>query len=94
MQDVGYDAVAAIEYEVRLRDAEDRLVTTGISYSAAEVAAIDPFVSALRPALDDLGVELSAVHTEAAPGLVELNLAARPAAEAADDAAYAKFAVK
>jgi glutamine synthetase len=94
MQDAGYDAMAAIEYEVRLRDAEDRLVTTGISYSAGEIAAIDPFVSALRPALDDLGVELTAVHTEAAPGLLELNLAARPTIEAADDAAYAKFAVK
>jgi len=94
MQDVGYDAVAAIEYEMRLRDENDRLVTTGISYSAGEVTALDPFVSALRPALDDLGVELTAVHTEAAPGLVELNLAARPALEAADNAAYTKFAVK
>ena len=94
MQDVGYDAVAAIEYEMRLRDENDRLVTSGISYSAGEVTALDPFVSALRPALDDLGVELTAVHTEAAPGLVELNLAARPALEAADNAAYTKFAVK
>src|SRR2546427_303985 len=94
MQDVGYDVVAAIEYEMRLRDENDRLVTSGISYSAGEVTALDPFVSALRPALDDLGVELTAVHTEAAPGLVELNLAARPALEAADNAAYTKFAVK
>ena len=94
LRDVGYDAVAAIEYEVRLRDGDDRPVTSGISYSAGEVAAIDPFVSALRPALEDLGVELTAVHTEAAPGLVELNLAAGPALEAADSAAYTKFAVK
>src|SRR5205823_2208910 len=54
----------------------------------------DSFVSALRPALEGLGVELTAVHTEAAPGLVELNLAARPALQAADDAAYTKLAVK
>jgi glutamine synthetase len=94
MRDVGYDAMAAIEYELRLRDSEDRLVTSGISYSAGEIAAIDPFVSALRPALENLSVELVAVHTEAAPGLIELNLAARPALEAADDAAYTKFAVK
>jgi glutamine synthetase len=94
LREVGYDAVAAIEYELRLRDAEDRLVTSGISYSATEIAAIDPFLTALRPALDDLGVELTAVHTEAAPGLVELNLAARPGLEAADAAAYTKFAVK
>src|SRR5207248_4545214 len=94
LRDVGYDAVAAIEYEVRLRDRDDRLVTSGISYSAGEVAAIDPFVSALRPALEDLGVDLTAVHTEAAPGLIELNLAARPAIDSADNAAYLKFAVK
>jgi glutamine synthetase len=94
MLEVGHEVTAAIEYEVRLRDAEGRLVTSGISYSAGEVAALDTFVSALRPALEDLGVELTAVHTEAAPGLIELNLAARPALQAADDAAYTKFAVK
>jgi len=94
VRDAGYEAIAAIEYELRLRDEQDRLVTTGISYSAGEVAALDGFVSALRAALEDLGVELPAVHTEAAPGLLELNLAARPALEAADNAAYTKFAVK
>ena len=94
VRDAGYEAMAAIEYELRLRDEQDRLVTTGISYSAGEVAALDGFVSAMRPALEDLGVELTAVHTEAAPGLLELNLAARPALEAADNAAYTKFAVK
>jgi glutamine synthetase len=94
LREAGYDAMSAIEYELRLRDSNDRLVTTGISYSAGEVTALDGFVSALRPALEDLGVELTAVHTEAAPGLLELNLAARPALEAADNAAYTKFAVK
>jgi len=91
---LGLDTLAAVEYELRLRDAEGRFVTSGISYSATEVAGADAFVTALRPALTDLGVELTAVHTEAAPGLVELNLAARPALQAADDAAYTKFAVK
>ena len=91
---LGYEAIAGVEYELRLRDAEGRFVTSGLSYSATEVAGLDGFFSALRPALDDLGVELTAVHTEAAPGLVELNVAARPGLEAADDAAYLKFAVK
>lgn len=94
MSALGYDAIAAVEYEVRLRDADGRFATTGISYSASEVAGLDRFVTALRPALEDLGVELTAVHTEAAPGLVELNLAARPGLQAADDAAFVKFAVK
>jgi glutamine synthetase len=94
LRETGYDATTAVEYELRLRDKDDQPVTSGISYSAGEVAALDGFVSALRPALEDLGVELTAVHTEAAPGLLELNLAARPALQAADDAAYTKFAVK
>jgi glutamine synthetase len=46
------------------------------------------------PALEALGVELSAVHTEAGPGLLEINLGARPALRAADDAALTKLAVK
>src|SRR5437867_1235222 len=33
MSEVGYDVLAAIEYEVRLRDSEGRHLSTGISYS-------------------------------------------------------------
>jgi glutamine synthetase len=39
-------------------------------------------------------VELSAVHTEAGPGLLELNLEPRRGLAAADDAAMVKFGVK
>jgi glutamine synthetase len=46
------------------------------------------------PALDALGIELAAVHTEAGPGLLELNVAARRGLAAADDAALLKLAVK
>jgi glutamine synthetase len=46
------------------------------------------------PGLEGLGVELSAIHTEAGPGLLELNLAARVGVQAADDAALVKLAVK
>ena len=94
MSTLGYEVMAAVEYEVRLCDAQGRFVTSGVSYSAGEIAALDGFVNALRPALEDLGVELTAVHTEAAPGLVELNVAALPALEAADGAALVKFATK
>jgi glutamine synthetase len=94
MTEIGYEVVAAVEYEIRVRDAEGRFVSSGISYSLSEVSALDGFLNALRPALDGLGVELNAAHTEAAPGLIELNLAARPALQAADDATYTKFAVK
>src|SRR5437588_12454234 len=86
--------MAPFEYEVRLRDAGERFMSGGISYSLTEIGRYKGFVAELVPALDDLGVELSAVHTEAGPGLLELNLAARRGLRAADDAALVKFAVK
>ena len=93
MKEVGYDVLAALEYEIRVRDANGP-VSSGIIYSLLDVSAVDTFLNALRPALEGLGVELNAAHTEAAPGLLELNLAARPAMQAADDATFTKFAVK
>jgi glutamine synthetase len=94
MAELGYDVRAAIEYEIRIWDAEGRPLSTGISYSLVEVGRYHELVGALGPALAGLGVELTAVHTEAGPGLFELNLAARDGLRAADDAAYVKFAVK
>jgi glutamine synthetase len=94
MAQLGYDVLAAFEYEVRLRDEEGRPLSSGISYSLVEIGRYEEFVSRLEPALQGLGVELSAVHTEAGPGLLELNLAARQGMGAADDAALVKLAVK
>jgi glutamine synthetase len=94
MAAVGYEVRAAFEYELRLRDANDRPLSTGISYSVGEISRLDRFVSTLRPALEGLGVELTAVHTEAGPGLIELNLAPASGLRAADDATYLKLAVK
>lgn len=94
LSELGYEAVAAVEYELRLLDAEGKPLSSGLSYSLGDLGGFDAFVRALAPALDALGVELSAVHTEAGPGLLELNLGARPALRAADDAALTKMAVK
>jgi glutamine synthetase len=94
LAELGYEAVSAVEYEVRFWDADNRPLSTGLSYSLSEVGGFEGFVRALAPALEALGVELSAVHTEAGPGLLELNLGARPARRAADDAALTKMAVK
>ena len=94
LSELGYEAVAAVEYELRLLDADGKPLSSGLSYSLGELGGFDAFVRALAPALDALGVELSAVHTEAGPGLLELNLGARPALRAADDAALTKMAVK
>src|SRR2546423_4617325 len=94
LADLGYEALAALEYEVRLWDSESSPLSSGLSYSFSELGRFEAFVAALVPALDALGIELSAVHTEAAPGLLELNLAARPGLRAADDATLLKMAVK
>jgi glutamine synthetase len=94
MADVGYEVLAAFEYEIRLRDAEGNWMSSGISYSLAEIGRYDDFVSRLVLALEGVGVELAAVHTEAGPGLLELNLVPRRGVRAADDAALLKFAVK
>jgi glutamine synthetase len=94
LAELGYEAVAAVEYELRLWDADSKPLSSGLSYSLGELGGFDAFVRALGPALEALGVELTAVHTEAGPGLLELNLGARPALHAADDAALTKMAVK
>ncbi|MGZ8696096.1 MAG: glutamine synthetase family protein [Gaiellaceae bacterium] len=94
LAEVGHDVLAAFEYEVRLRDAQGLPLSSGLSYSVGEILRFDDFVTRLSPALDGLGVELNAVHTEAGPGLLELNVAARPGLQAADDAVFLKMAVK
>jgi glutamine synthetase len=94
MAELGHDVMAAFEYEVRLRDAEGEPLSSGISYSLVEIGRFEEFVSRLVPGLAGLGVELSAIHTEAGPGLLELNLAPQTGLQAADDAALVKLAVK
>jgi glutamine synthetase len=86
--------MTAIEYEIRLWDERGDPLSSGISYSLHEIGRFDAFVDALVGALDGLGVELAAVHTEAGPGLLELNLAPARGLAAADQAALTKFAVK
>ncbi len=92
--ELGYDVRAAFEYEVRLRDADGAPLSSGLSYTFTELARFDAFIAALEPALETLGVELAGIHTEAGPGLLELNLAATDGLRAADDAVLVKLAVK
>jgi glutamine synthetase len=94
MGELGYEPVAALEYEIRLWDGGGQPMSSGISYSLTEIGRYGEFVSRLIPALEGLGVGLSAVHTEAGPGLLELNLEPRRGLRAADDAALVKFAMK
>jgi glutamine synthetase len=94
MGELGYEVMAAFEYEVRLWSSEGQPLSSGISYSLVEIARYHELVARLAEALEGLGIELSAVHTEAGPGLLELNLAASRGLGAADSAALVKFAVK
>ena len=94
VENLGYEVMSAIEYEIRIWDARGEPTSTGISYSLNEVPQYAEFLDRLVPALEGLGVELSAVHTEAGPGLLELNLGPRRGLRAADDAALLKFGVK
>lgn len=94
MAGLGYEVRAAFEYEVRLWDRDGEPLSSGLSYHLNEIGRFNTLLSSLVPALEGLGVELEAVHTEAGPGLLELNIAARQGLRAADDAAFVKFAVK
>jgi glutamine synthetase len=94
MSSLGFEVMAAIEYEIRLWDEHGDPLSSGISYSLSEIGRFDRFVDDLVRALQALDVELSAVHTEAGPGLLELNLAPGRGLSAADDAVMVKFAAK
>jgi glutamine synthetase len=91
---LGYEVKSAIEYEIRLWDTQGNPMSSGISYSLVEIGRFDRLIAELVRALEGLGVELSAVHTEAGPGLLELNIGPRRGLAAADDAAFVKFGVK
>jgi glutamine synthetase len=91
---LGFEVMAAIEYEIRLWDEHGEPLSSGISYSLNEIGRYDRFVDELVRALQALDVEVSAVHTEAGPGLLELNLAPGRGLSAADGALLVKFATK
>jgi glutamine synthetase len=94
LADLGHEVMSAIEYEIRLWDPSGNPVSSGISYSLTEIGSYERFLDELVRAMEGLQIELSAVHTEAGPGLLELNLAPGRGLDTADDAVLLKFAVK
>jgi glutamine synthetase len=86
--------MASFEYEVRLTDADGAPLCAPLSYSFGELAPFDHLAAELDRAFDAMGIELSALHTEAGPGLLEINLAPRRGLLAADEAMLVKAAVK
>jgi glutamine synthetase len=91
---LGFEVLSAIEYEIRIWDEQDEPLSSGISYSLAEIGRYERFLDGLLAGTAALGVEVTAVHTEAGPGLLELNIAPQRGLRAGDDAALLKFAVK
>ena len=77
---LGYEVMSAIEYEIRLWDPEGNPMSSGISYSLVEIGRYDRFIDELVRALGGLGVELSAVHTEAGPGAARAQHRSPPGA--------------
>jgi glutamine synthetase len=90
----GMRSLAAFEYEVRVREQAGGWLTSGLSYSLEQLGMLGDLVDQLPGALEALGVELTALHTEAGPGLLELNLAPQQGLAAADHAALVRFAVR
>lgn len=91
---LGFDAVAAFEYEFRLwADGTGAPTTEAQGYSYGGIEAVAEFAHALQEACDALDLGLTALHTEGGSGLIEVNTAPAPAAVAADNAILLRQAV-
>lgn len=91
----GLDVRAALEYEIRMkRRADQGFVTGGRSYDFGETLSVMSLIEALDSGCQEMGLPLTAYHTEAAPGLIEINLSAADACAAADAAAFLRLAVR
>ncbi|KAA9165528.1 glutamine synthetase [Amycolatopsis acidicola] len=93
LADQGLSLKAAFEFEFRLfRQDSWEPASTGLSYSPSTLAEVAGFVDTLRRYADDLRLGLCVVHTEGAPGLVEVNVDPQDGLAAADTAALLRLA--
>lgn len=88
----GLRLMAAFEFEFRLfrRDGWEP-AATGLSYSPSTLSEVADFVGTLRRYADDLRLGLCVVHTEGAPGLIEVNVDPQDGMDAADTAALLRL---
>jgi glutamine synthetase len=92
---LGYEALSAFEFEVRVfAGSFGTPAAPGPSYGVAALAPLEEFVDEVRHACEGLGLGLAAVHTEGAPGLLELNLEPRLGILAADEAVLLRLVLK
>ncbi len=85
---------SAFEFEFRLFRAEtwDPAFTTGASYSPVALSEVSGFVDTFRTYAAALRLGLTVLHTEGAPGLVEVNVDPQSGVEAADTAVLLRLA--
>jgi glutamine synthetase len=89
----GLSVRAAFEFEFRLfRRGGWEPATAGPSYSPLALSEVAEFVGTLRRYADALRLGLCVVHTEGAPGLIEVNVDPQDGLIAADTAALLRLA--
>jgi glutamine synthetase len=95
LETLGYKAFSAFEFEVRVfTDRNGTPATDGLSYSVSALSPITAFLDEVRDAADALALGLTAVHTEGAPGLLEINLDPQVGIAAADTAILLRLLLK
>lgn len=89
----GLKLKAAFEFEFRLfREGTWEPATAGLSYSPLTLSHVAEFIGTLRRYAGDLQLGLSVVHSEGAPGLIEVNVDPQDGLAAADTAALLRLA--
>ncbi|NYI91333.1 glutamine synthetase [Amycolatopsis endophytica] len=93
LADQGLRVRAAFEFEFRLfRAGGWEPATSGLSYSPLTLSEVAGFLGTLRHYADALRLDLSVVHAEGAPGLIEVNVDPQDGLAAADTAALLRLA--
>lgn len=93
LADHGLSVKAAFEFEFRLfHQGGWEPATSGLSYSPSTLSEVGEFLGTLRRYADELRLGLCVVHSEGAPGLVEVNVDPRDGLAAADTAALLRLA--
>lgn len=89
----GLTMKAAFEFEFRLFKQDSwEPATKGPSYSPLTISQVGDFIATLRRYADELELGMSVVHSEGAPGLLEVNVEPQDGLAAADTAAILRFA--
>lgn len=92
---LGLTACGAFEFEVRVFTSRyGEAATDGLSYSVTALSPIKKFIDDVRAAATSLELDLSAVHTEGAPGLLEINLDPKTGVAIADTAILLRMLLK